>query len=806
MKSNFAFDLHHCQTPMRKPFCLFLLSLLPISIWAQPSDNPYRTHYPNTPASHWTEVLKWANIFNVENYGANGSDQLSDQTAVEQAIQAAASAGGGVVFFPAGTYFFQDDLKLLSGVILRGENPSVLQATDPEFRPSSKLVFPAYVFDTLANGGRGNPNNTAFKLIGGIGSFRNVGLVNLDINRARIEMHPNFDSLGTVVHAGAPGGSANYQPREKNRNCIIMGIRSNNAALPDPAIPDTSGPAKMRKWQRAPYRFSANIDLYFDANVVIANNRLNDNPTDNFDQPGFRVRNRCTACDNYKFIGQPGNSAWNAENFIPVIAGHHARFRYEDHYGISLNRHKKVIVNGRQTIQTFIWYPEPQQEPSLYAKSFSILDNWVYKTNRVGLWVAGQGMEIRRNIIRDSVIPGSSATPKNVWLTPNFAEINRNFSATYENRGIDFGGAEIVIDSNDIQMRTFRFPESQYSSIDGEGIMDQGNGGGTRPNGIYITNNTLDGDRNDCTNPTIGLYNTQEAHNILYRGNKFTGNSGCLQVQMRDFSMTNVLMENNSGIKNLQFYGQGGGYNCIARNNIGAPGQKRLSCYVIDENNQDLANHPSGCYPNLPGAVDTSAFPAVKLESPVRDTLFTLAPASFQLEARVVRGTADSVVFFRDGYVRLGKGIAAAGGLWIFNWAPPTFDGKYYLSASSYFTPSGGSKIRHKAKPILFEVNDGDPFQNNPDDILLNNAPTVNASASKIWMYPNPAKDYVVVQIPENEQLLSVELMETTGRKVPKTIKIESGRLDTRNLSAGIYFVVAITNRATYTAKLLKKN
>ena len=789
---------------MKTALAILCTVFLVSGIWAQPVNNPFKTFYPGTPASHWTEVLKWNSIFNVTNYGANGSDLNSDQEAVEQAIEAAYQAGGGVVYFPAGTYRFTDNLNLKSGVIIRGEDPVVPRATDPAFRPASKLEFPSYVFDTLANGGRGNPNSSAFKIIGGIGSFRNVGVVNLDVNRARIEMHPNFDSLGIVVHAGSPNGSVNYQMREKNRNCIVMGVRSNNAAMPDPNVPDTSGPAKMRKWQRAPYRFASNLNLYFDANVVIANNRLNDAPTDNFDQPGYRVRNRCTACNNYKFIGQPANNTWNAENFIAVLSGNHARFRYEDHYGIALNRHKKVIINGRQTIQQYVWYPDPSQEPSLYAKGFSILDNWVYKTNRVGLWVAGQGMEIRRNVIRDSALVGTSATPKKVWLNPGYTEIQRSFSATYENRGIDFGGSQITIDSNDVQMRSYSFAESQYGSIDGEGIMDQGNGGGTRPNGIYITNNIVDGDRNDCTNPTIGLYNTLEANNVVFRGNRLVGNSGCLQAQLRDNMMTNILMENNTGIKEMEFYGRGGGYNCIARNNTGAPGEMNVSCYVVLENNTNLTLVPNGCQANLPNAPDTTAFPFVRMISPRRDTLFAAAPGSYQLEAQVGPGTADSVVFYIDATTKIGKGIAAADGVWILNWVPPATDGRYYITANSYLTPTSGSAIKLKSQPILFEVNDGNPFVNNPEDILTS-LPLETRKSPQVWVFPNPASDRVFVQVAEGEKVKSIRILDLTGRQIFTQNAGNLQNIEIGFLKPGLYIVQVETNAGLHAVRMVKR-
>lgn len=43
-------------------------------------------------------------MFNVKDYGATGNGKTIDSPAINKAIQAAAEAGGGTVFFPAGTY------------------------------------------------------------------------------------------------------------------------------------------------------------------------------------------------------------------------------------------------------------------------------------------------------------------------------------------------------------------------------------------------------------------------------------------------------------------------------------------------------------------------------------------------------------------------------------------------------------------------------------------------------------------------------------------------------------------------------
>ena len=43
-------------------------------------------------------------LFDVRSYGATGSGKSLDTPGVNAAIEAAAAAGGGTVFFPAGTY------------------------------------------------------------------------------------------------------------------------------------------------------------------------------------------------------------------------------------------------------------------------------------------------------------------------------------------------------------------------------------------------------------------------------------------------------------------------------------------------------------------------------------------------------------------------------------------------------------------------------------------------------------------------------------------------------------------------------
>ncbi len=790
--------------------------LLPAIAWlilqgfltiAQPTDNPYRSLYPLAPASHWTEVLAWNRIFNVTTYGATPNDGLDDLASIRQAIEAAHLAEGGVVYFPAGVYDVSDSLILKAGVVLRGETPLMNNAKDANFAPASKLVFPKYIYDTLANGGFGTPNNTAFKVITSTPEVKNIGVIYLDINRAGIEFHPEFDSLGMVTHPG--GTTPNYQPRQKNRNILVLGVRSNNVAQPSLRVPDLTGPDKMRPWQRWYNYFVGSIDIYAYENVSIVNNRINDRVTDNFVQPGYKVRNRCTSCTNYRNVGSPNNSAINEQVFIPVLSPEHAEFDYSAHYGITLNRNKKVMINGVRTIKQYIWYPEPSQEPSLYAKGFQIEDNWIYKTNRVGIWCAGLGLTVRNNIIRDTAINNSAtwATPKKKWLDPNGVEVLRNFSATFENRGIDFGGSQIYIEGNDILVSAADFPESQYGSIDGEGIMDQGNGGGTNPNGLYIRSNTVASNRDDCTNPTIGVYRTNGADNVIYENNVFTGNSRCMQVEAdrgNNTSMTNILVRNNTNIKSLIVAALGGGRNAVAYGNSGTPagGTMRLSCFVREFNNTNLVPQAAGCVPNNAGVPDTAQFPGIRIVMPSDSLTLPVAPAVFTIKAHISGPLPDSVVFFLDAFTRIGTGNFNGDSVSI-DWAlPNTFDGQYKFSAYSYVT-ANNSRYTAKSAFATLKIDDGSAFTNNPQDIIGTSIKEEKKREMPWVIFPNPTKDRIQLAsadfYPEK-----IRVKDLTGRLLMEGHLDENRSFSVDNLKTGAYLIELTKGAHRKVLKLIK--
>lgn len=82
-------------------------------------------------------------LYNVKSYGAIGDGVADDTTAIQNAINAGLTKGGGTVFFPAGTYLVSGPLNFNAGpgkpgVILRGagglgSTGSVIQGTFSDF-------------------------------------------------------------------------------------------------------------------------------------------------------------------------------------------------------------------------------------------------------------------------------------------------------------------------------------------------------------------------------------------------------------------------------------------------------------------------------------------------------------------------------------------------------------------------------------------------------------------------------------------------------------------------------------------------
>ncbi|MDJ1177421.1 hypothetical protein PJF56_00955 [Roseofilum sp. BLCC_M91] len=469
----------------------------------------------------WSDRLPWGCVYNIKDFPGETSDRQ-----FEQAKAAALAQGGGVIYFPAGTYEFADDLILDDRIILRGETPKITQAKSDDFQPPSRLVFPQYKPQLSGNG---TPNDTAFKTIRTAHpqTDSHLGLVYLDINRAGVQIVPELASA-------------------QNRNIILFGLRSNNVAYPDGRIPDRSF---QEGWMRFSDRFTANFKINGYENILVANNRLNDRITDTYEQPGYKVK------------------SLDKKSIMTYSEGDRVPFDYSAHYGIKVNRSAQFDLAETPTTQ-----------PGLFRQGITIRDNWVYHTMRTGIQASGQGLIVKDNEIHDK-------QGKQVWSHPTGLTQPRNAN-TYENRGIDWSGHQVTIEGNEYEVYRHRIMENRYWSVDGEGILIQECCGGTSVQGAVIRGNRGNAYIGIYKIPEIE--NVTITDNILLPAP--IGNANIYvsaDTNRGESQMNNVRIENNQVHGNIVAKAsQGGRGNSIFNNQSTGEGVLEFSCQISVRGNR----------------------------------------------------------------------------------------------------------------------------------------------------------------------------------------------------------------------------
>jgi len=101
-----------------------------------------------------------SDYFNVRSFGAAGDGQTDDTAAFQKALDAAAKAGGGVVYAPVGNYFFAGNLNVPSAVTLAGVWQSVPAHNGLRNRGLPKPTDDGTTF--LVTGGAGSEDGPAF--------------------------------------------------------------------------------------------------------------------------------------------------------------------------------------------------------------------------------------------------------------------------------------------------------------------------------------------------------------------------------------------------------------------------------------------------------------------------------------------------------------------------------------------------------------------------------------------------------------------------------------------------------------------
>ena len=494
-----------------------------------PTDNPVASKY-GQQSYPWTSEIKWQCVYNIRDFqGGTLLDRFNFLRDV------AAANGGGVIYFPAGTYEFPDSIYLKSGVVIRGETPVITDAKQSLYNPPTKLVFPKYEPELS---GSGTPNSTAFKRIftEDPNNDSNIGVVNLDINRSPIYFMSNLDY-------------------SQNRNIVVYGLCSNNVAEPSPLVPNL---IFQSAWQRYSNPYVANIKINALANVLIANNRLNDNITDNYQQPEYQVK-----------YGE-----------TDVVKEYNVTFDFGNHFGILVNRSKAGISE-----ENFVEAAEPIAEPGLFRKGIAIRDNWVYHTMRAGIRASGNGLIVRDNTIRDDA--GKR------WWTEDTGTGVAGENTSFNSRAIEWAGWNVLIGNNDFEVYRHRLVDSELLSNDGGGIVIHACCGGTSVNQAEIVGNS--------GNSYIGISDVPAIRDVRIVDNKLLSNvkpdipliyvnAGTGKKVNR---MENVRIENNTIAGGLFVTASQGGSGNAIKNNRGLNmGLIKSSCDVRVGGNMGFVRSP----------------------------------------------------------------------------------------------------------------------------------------------------------------------------------------------------------------------
>jgi len=155
--------------------------------------------YPYQPTVYPYPKYPWD--LDVRDWGARGDGTTDDTTSIQNALNAADSYGGGIIFFPPGTYIISATLKLPSKVYIKGVSGTTYNKIDID---TGGFLARVNTIIQLANGATSGISMIEPKIPN---DFSSAGIENLILYGNK---------------AGNPQGSGYY------------GIKVNDVTLPPP--------------------------------------------------------------------------------------------------------------------------------------------------------------------------------------------------------------------------------------------------------------------------------------------------------------------------------------------------------------------------------------------------------------------------------------------------------------------------------------------------------------------------------------------------------------------------------------------
>jgi hypothetical protein len=625
---------------------------------AQPTTNPVTDSGIDVGAydTSWIDALPWSTVTTTAataddgTYNADGTIASGDDLATVQAeIFALSGSGGGVLYFPAGTYDFSDTLYMADGVILRGATPAVgdcrgiddgatIKTWTLFYDPTTNFKFPVFIQDFTTSMRTTDANRAKYFKQINVGKSDGLGGVLKDATDASNYGIVNIDIEGAVISIGdrnEPSTWGTEIPKNEvtAKNILVFGNRINNGTVLEPSIPKTS----QNAWQIWPTRTRGKIDAVTAGNTLIANNLIGDKHYKYYvlGDTGQTIIDYDVPLG---LSGQPttlqylqGNTAGDP---IPAIE---ETVHFSDAYGVRLN-HVLDYVTAHSAVQ----------EPSKHREGQGIINNWQFGTTRVGFMGAGNGLIVKGNVREDF-----QATKWEIIHEDGSKDyIPLGAAPTIENRGIDItGGHDVIVEDNYVRVQRGSFYGTPYQSTDGEGLLAQESSGT-----MHAWNWTI---RNNTTHSYLGIYRLRHANGILFDNNTVYGDSiytdGSVNgsqghvggtVSFKDNTATSIFAKYTIKPRNLVVDDQGGNSPAVT---------------VIESGNDGVT-----------GVVDVDAIPGVEILYPTKADMASISAGStITVQVKVTRDAADTTavsgVKVWDGITNYPANGQMSGSYWTFD-------------------------------------------------------------------------------------------------------------------------------------------
>jgi len=486
---------------------LGLLSFSTINSEAQtaPTDNPVAVFYTeghDYPA--WVGEIKWNNVISMTNL-ASGAENFTEFKVKRDILYA---QGGGVLYYPAGTYNFEipdgpndEGLMLKKGVVIRGEKPLT---GDKAVTVKNKMALSSdhglnemptkFVFSTTNSpGGNTIPGQIprAWNMIGTkkganenrLSDISHVGVAWIEMQYGYIYFGmdnlsgwaPTWGTSTSWIGSKAVNGWQNRVPNgmhpmdpfhgtrfglggdtsEEGEKYFVFGVHMKNCAVPN-YMSNKAGSANYTCDPES-WRFTGKLTLE-GRHIFIANNVIS-KPT-----ASFRMNYTCTG--GHKTNGTVVNT----------------RFDYGYGVGIDVNKGLGSAFKNRAFMKNII--------PSIYySEDVIIQDNVIYNHGNKSIEAAGKYLIIKGNVMPRDFL-GHNDDPYGIGSPGVGVNSSNGRCWTSEtpddmmSRTMDLGGWMTWVDDN-----YGKYTGTSFAN-DGEGILYQRHNG-IENYGVAVTNNHL---------------------------------------------------------------------------------------------------------------------------------------------------------------------------------------------------------------------------------------------------------------------------------------------------------------------------